>query len=667
MHLDENEERLLRSVALQNARAVLHARERAERELIRTKEALEAKTEELDQQREWFQVTLSSIGDAVITTDLDGKVTFLNPMAESMTGWKSGDAIGQPLECVVKLVHEQTRQPAENPIAMVLRSGRIVGLANHTGLLAKDGSETAIEDSAAPIKDATGKILGAVMVFHDVTERRRADSERERLTNVLERSLNEIYVFEPERLRFQYVNEGARRNLGYSMEEMREMTPLDLKPEFTEACFREMVKPLLSGEKEKQIFYTVHRRKNGSLYPVEVHLQAVAHAGQRVFLAVINDITERRKSEEATFRLAAVVESSDDAIISTTLDGTMTSWNQGAERMYGYAAGEVIGMPVSLLIPPSKVNDETATFERLKRGERIEHYETVRRRKDGTLLDVALTVSPIKDAQGGIIGASKIARDITERKRAETELQKAKEELEQRVQERTASLLETTQQLEAFCYTIAHDLRSPLRAQQSFAQMLLEDYKDSLDPTGREYAQRIINSAKRLDRLVDDLLTYSRLSRSELKFVNADLEKAVKSVQTSLALEITHREAAIFTGPLLPVLAYPPTLHLVITNLISNALKFTKAGERPQIRIWSELREGFIRLWVENNGIGISPENTAKIFGVFERLHPMDKYPGTGIGLAIVHKGVERMGGRVGVESEPGKGSRFWIELPPAR
>jgi PAS domain S-box-containing protein len=664
MQLDENEEKLLRSVALQNARAVLHARERAERELFQTKEALERKTEELRQQREWFKVTLSSIGDAVITTDLDGKVTFLNPVAEAMTGWKSEEACGQPLEKVFNIINEQTRQPADNPITKVLRDGVVVGLANHTALISKEGTETAIEDSAAPIKDATGKILGAVMVFHDVTERRRAESERDRLIKVLERSLNEIYIFDTERLCFQYVNEGARRNLGYSMDEMRGMTPLDLKPEFSEACFREMVKPLLSGEKAKHIFHTVHRRKDGTLYPVEVHLQAVAHAGHRVFLAIINDITERRQSEEAKFRLAAVVESSVDAIISKTLDGTITSWNKGAELMYGYAAEEVIGRPVTILIPPSRADEEPAIIERLRRGEKIEHYETVRMRKDGTLLDVALAVSPLKDADGRIIGASKIARDITERKRAEGGLQKAKEELEQRVLERTASLQETTQHLEAFCYTIAHDLRSPLRAQQSLAQLLLEDYKDSLDQTGREYAQRIINSAKRLDRLVEDLLTYSRLNRSDLEFERVDLEKVVREVQTSLAHEINSREATLSTGPLLPVWAYLPTLQLVVTNLISNALKFAKSDERPQIRIWSEPRDGSVRLWVEDNGIGMSPENTEKIFGVFERLHPMDKYPGTGIGLAIVHKGVERMGGRAGVESEPGKGSRFWIELP---
>jgi PAS domain S-box-containing protein len=176
MQWDENEEKLLRSVALQNAQAVFLARERAERELIAAKEALERKTLELAEQREFFRVTLSSIGDAVISTDTEARITFLNPMAEAMTRWKSDEAIGQPIENVFHIINEQTRKPAPNPVAKVLREGTIVGLANHTALIARDGRETAIADSAAPIRDGSGKISGVVMVFHEVTEQRRAEA-----------------------------------------------------------------------------------------------------------------------------------------------------------------------------------------------------------------------------------------------------------------------------------------------------------------------------------------------------------------------------------------------------------------------------------------------------------------------------------------------------------
>jgi signal transduction histidine kinase len=221
--------------------------------------------------------------------------------------------------------------------------------------------------------------------------------------------------------------------------------------------------------------------------------------------------------------------------------------------------------------------------------------------------------------------------------------------------------------LETFCYTVAHDLRSPLRAQQSFAQALIENYKDVLDADGREYTQRILRSAQRLDRLVHDLLTYSRLSRSELKFEDILLEKVVADVQKAQVDEIDKSGATVTSRAPHSVFAFEPTLNLIVTNLLANALKFVKPGEGPKINIWSEERDGQVRLWVEDNGIGIRPDGLHKIFGVFQRLHPVDKYPGTGIGLAIVQKGVERMGGKVGVESEFGKGSRFWIELPSAR
>jgi signal transduction histidine kinase len=259
-----------------------------------------------------------------------------------------------------------------------------------------------------------------------------------------------------------------------------------------------------------------------------------------------------------------------------------------------------------------------------------------------------------------------VVQDITDRKKAEKELQQAKDELELRVQERTASLQETTEQLETFCYTVAHDLRSPLRAQQSFAQVLLDDYKNSLDEMGQEYARRILGAAARLDKLVNDLLTYSRLSRSELKFEKVSLDKVFSDVQTALHDDIQRNAALVTVQPLHFVRAYEPTLNLVLTNLLTNALKFVEPGAEPRVQIWSEQHGNIIRLWVADNGIGISPENADKIFGVFQRLHPINKYPGTGIGLAIVQKAVTRMGGQVGVESELEKGSRFWIELPAA-
>ena len=372
--------------------------------------------------------------------------------------------------------------------------------------------------------------------------------------------------------------------------------------------------------------------------------------------------------EELAERLAAIVESSDDAIVGKDLEGTITSWNPGAERIFGYPAREAIGRPITLIIPSERLAEEDLVLARLRRGERTDHFDTIRQTKDGRLIDVSVTVSPIRAAGGAVIGASKIARDITERKRAEAELKQLYETLEERVAERTQQLAEINAELDAFGYTVSHDLRAPLRAMDGFAKALAEDYGDTLGPRGRDYAGRIVQAAQRMDLLIQDLLAYSRLSREELRPQPLDLGDVVRDALQTLEADIRARSASIdVVEPLGPVMAHRETLRNVLTNLLSNAIKFVTPGIGPRVRVWSESRDRVARLWVEDNGIGIDPRYQAGIFRVFERLHGVEVYPGTGIGLAIVRRGTERMGGRAGVQSTAGAGARFWIELPAAR
>ena len=227
----DQEEKRLRAAALKTVEGIVTARQRAERELIAAKEALEFRTEELQQQRAWFEVTLASIGDAVISTDVHGRVTFLNPVAETMTGWTRSEALGQPLLSVFRIINEDTRQPAENPIEKVLSTGLVVGLANHTALIARDGTELGIEDSAAPMRDSKGNVTGAVMVFHDVTRRRKAEralrASEERLRAVFTQAAVGIAVADLDGLLME-VNDKFCEVLGYSSEQLREMTFLQL-------------------------------------------------------------------------------------------------------------------------------------------------------------------------------------------------------------------------------------------------------------------------------------------------------------------------------------------------------------------------------------------------------------------------------------------------------
>lgn len=275
---------------------------------------------------------------------------------------------------------------------------------------------------------------------------------------------------------------------------------------------------------------------------------------------------------------------------------------------------------------------------------------------------------------------------------SEERLRRYATELEHRVAERTANLAQSIQSLEGVLYHVAHDLRAPLRGMASFTSILLDEYAPKLDDRGRDYAQRISSAAQRMDRLVQDLLAYGRLTHTAVPVTRVSLEAEVRTALEHFAEEIENRGAVVeVCSPMPPVMANTAVLNQILSNLFSNALKFTKPDARPHVRIYAEettsrwesalaksngipsldvqlsaLDGRFVRLWVEDNGIGISREYHERIFRMFERLHGAGSYPGTGIGLAIVRKGVERMGGRVGVESDTTTGSRFWIELPAA-
>jgi PAS domain S-box-containing protein len=488
-------------------------------------------------QEELLRITLASIADAVITTDTEGRVTFVNPVGEALTGWSGAAAAGEPLERVFHIVNERTGQPAPNPVRRVLSDGIIVGLANHTVLVARDGTRRPIDDSAAPIHDDRGQLFGTVLVFRDVTARRRTEADLQ--------------------------------------------------------------------------------------------------------------------------RLAAIVESSDDAIVSKTLDGIVTSWNAGAERTFGYPAAEMLGRSITLLFPADRLAEEADLLARIARGERVEHFETVRIRRDGGRIQVSVTLSPLRDTDGEIVGASKIVRDISERVRLVAQERHARAEAEH------ANRLK-----DEFLATLSHELRTPLTSIYGWTRML---QTGQLAPERASHALEVImrNARAQLD-LITELLDVSRITmgRVNLDVRSLDFAEIVRAAVDGIRPASTAKDLTlelICEPGTPPVTGDPERLQQVVWNLVTNAVKFSHRSGRIEIRVH---RSGpTVDLTVRDSGIGIAPDVLPHVFDRFRQADSSTTraYGGLGLGLSIVRHIVELHGGTVAATSEGvGRGASFTVRLPLA-
>ncbi|MER3494619.1 MAG: hybrid sensor histidine kinase/response regulator [Mastigocladus sp. ERB_26_2] len=404
-------------------------------------------------------------------------------------------------------------------------------------------------------------------------------------------------------------------------------------------------------------------------------------------------VAARRQEARLENRLQLLLENLNVGVFSSTLDGYLLESNQAFLNLLGVsnlteAQAVNLRQLFSQLFP---VGTPLLTSTEVSRGKSQKAQEISIPQADGQSKWVLLTQYLNTNDDEGLI--DDIVEDITALKQAELALRQLNETLALRVQQRTAELEDVNSQLEAFAYSVSHDLRAPLRAIESFAQILLDSYRTQLDASGQNYLDRIRRTAVLMNTLIENLLDYSRLSRSKLPLEPINLNAVIAEALTQLAEELKNKHARVTVAGTLPtVVAHHDTLLRVLINLLTNAIKFVAPGVQPQVRVWAEEVEEdrldmgdkedkgnistsptphtppsqSIRLWIEDNGIGIPEKYHQQIFGVFERLHGEETYPGTGIGLAIVNKGVERMGGRVGVESSLNQGSRFWIQLSKA-
>jgi PAS domain S-box-containing protein len=412
-------------------------------------------------------------------------------------------------------------------------------------------------------------------------------------------------------------------------------------------------------------------RPDGTRRNVLPHPEPMRNA-EGVLIGAVNmlvDITDRKLAEQAVARLAAIVTSSDDAIIGSDLRGTVTSWNCAAERLYGYTAEEMIGQSVTLLIPPDQHDEEASILERIRRGERIDHYETIRRCKDGSDVTVSLTVSPVIDAQGRIIGASKIARNITEQKRIEAALRDRDLSLtavNDSLKQHAAALAEANKELEAFSYSVSHDLRAPLRTIDAFSRILEEEHGVQLNSEARRCLTIVRKAAAQAGELIDDLLELSKLGRQGMRFQPIQMSELVREAVDDLGKMHEGRTVEVIVADLPSCQGDDRLIKLVWTNLLTNALKYTKYRDAARIEVgWlpDDASAGSAVYYVKDNGVGFDMKYAHKLFGVFQRLHRREEFDGTGVGLAIVQRIVHRHAGRVWAEGKVDDGATFYFSL----
>ena len=683
-------------------------------------------------------------------------------------------ALDGGFEGFAKLVHPDDQQLVHNGIRKALEGDQPFQLEFR--VIRRDGSVRWLSNNARVLRDELGRPVRMLGATQDITDRKSWEEalrrSEERFRAMVEASPECVKVLAADGTILQMNPAGLSITGAEGAEAVLGKNACDLVgPEFREA-FRNFNESVCRGQRGSIEFEITNLRG------VRLQLESLAVPlrnpdGTSAMLAITRDVTGRKQRERAALLLSAIVDSSEDAIVSKDLNGVITSWNRSAERLFGYTAAEAVGQPVTMIIPADRLDEETSILARLRRGEKIEHFETIRRHKDGTPLEVALTISPIRDWQAKIVGASKIARDISDRKRAEAALLASEARFRQladampqivwtarpdghidyynerwyqfsgfnreefggmnwepilhpddaqhcsetwygsvrseqpfriecRFWDRRESrwrwfmgralpvrdaggsvvkwfgsctdideqkrvedeLRRANEDLEQFAYSASHDLQEPLRSIKIFGELLSSRYAGQLDREAGDWLNYLRTAATRMESLVRDLLAYTHVTKLEAPPETTDAGEVLAATLADLSGSVAETRATVTYDPLPVVRAHRAHLVQLFQNLISNAIKYRHPERPPAIHITANSQNDYWAFSVRDNGIGIAPEYRNLIFGLFKRLHSGDEYSGTGIGLAICERIVERYHGRIWVESEPDQGSTFIFTLP---
>jgi PAS domain S-box-containing protein len=654
--------------------------------------ALESRNRKLEQQANELERTLNerrqavaSLRDAetryralveqlplvtyVSAIDKPGFSAYVSPQIEDLLGYTPEEWLETP-NLFWRVIHPEDleRVRADH------RRGYDAGgsFSTQYRLVARDGHVVWVDDEVQIIEDTAGRPMQAQGFLLDITHRKTAElavrESEERFRTLVSNVPGVIFRCAIDQdWTMEYLSDEIEDLVGYPASDfiandVRTFASI-IHPEDAPVLAQE-VEEAVEERRPYTLEYRVLHRNGSVRYVVERGQAVVGAEADRKLDGAIFDLTERRLAEDERLKLAAIVESTDDAIISTTPEGKIASWNVGAENVFGYTAEEILGKPLSVLAPPELENEPFQFLDEVTQAQTVAHHETVRRRKDGALIDVSLTLSPLKDASGNPIGASVIARDITRRKQTESERERLVRELE----DQNERLLELDRLKDEFVALVSHELRTPLTSIRGYLELLLEGEAGDLTDEQRQFLSVVERNAHRLLALVGDLLFLAQVEAGKLSLeIGAVDLSAVAAECVETARPLADERGVTITlaaGPLGLLAGDRARLAQLLDNLVSNGIKFTPAGGRVDVRIRGLRGNAVVE--VRDTGMGIPADEQEHLFERFYRTSKATEQaiPGTGLGLAISKAIVHAHGGRITLASDEGAGTTFSVSLP---
>ncbi|HUI56296.1 MAG TPA: PAS domain S-box protein [Bryobacteraceae bacterium] len=611
--------------------------------------------------------------DAIITADGDRVITGWNVGAQKMYGFAEEEAVGRTL-------HELLRTGSSIPVADM---NRVLALEGHwTGELvqtASDGRQIAVESHQVLQRDGSGQPSGYLEINRDITERRRAEEalreSRAELEAALASTTDAVFISDGEG-RFVQFNEAfatfhrfrSKEECARTLAEYPNILEVFL-PGGTPAPLEMWAVPrALRGEVATNAEYSLRRKDSGESWVGSYSFGPIRDPEGRIVGSVVvgRDVTERKRAEEALrsseekFAMAFAINPA--AVAMTRLeDGRFVDVNESWQAMMGYSRDEAIGRTsTELHIWPAALDRASYVGELQEKGS-LQEWEQTFFRKSGEPFAALLSAVILTISEETVILSTLL--DISERRRAEDAVRKLNAELERRVRERTSELETMNKELEAFAYSVSHDLRAPLRGIDGWSLALIEDYYEKLDGKGRGYLDRVRSETQRMGQLIDDLLQLSRITRAEMHRDTVDLSRTAESIAARLHETHPQRRLEFVIRPKLTAFGDARMLEVALTNLLENAVKFTGPRAHARIEFETAERDGKPTFAVRDNGVGFDMTYSRTLFGPFQRLHSDSEFPGTGIGLATVQRVIHRHGGKIWAEAEPGRGATFYFTL----